>query len=302
MTLFDTDTLELLMIYISEWWVSKKVDAVLKVSVDDEDIVDPPALNQSVNEEDELCKVFWDEVWRWIYKKFSKEGNTSDIIQLSLRIGKRLNGYGIIFWQWCIEEENLTSGTLENIFSFFHFLFSLKEKKITEFNDILKVFNFLALIETDECKRRIRILYQEFIESWKVVEAKFDQFKAIVLRYMKNGDEKIIENFLRAESSTAPQWEEDPKLRWYSPKLNWLRFWQVERRLNHFWFFEPSESRGGSVPKWRGWHRYFWNKDGQKITISHHPGDTWLANLRVIMNQLEELIPNFSVTLWNSLK
>ncbi len=275
-TTYDNDTLEIIFIYLRESDVAQKTQAI---------IWDAKQETLWYDQRD-ILEIFWTQIANPLVEKVEQSWTTEHYWLLA-RIGKILNGYNQEFASWYIQEEWVTISALENIASFFHFLFSLSEKKIKQFNDIGKIFRFLSPIESTECRRRIHVLYEYFITSGKISETEFEGFKNTILRYMKNGDRTIIDNFLTPELPPEAS-DIEAGLQGISGKVIAISFQEVARKLWVLEFIEKEKRASGG-------HRHF-HKWSKKISIPHHPGDVWLLVIRETIKGLW-ITPRY----WNSL-
>lgn len=275
-TTYDNDTLEIIFIYLRESDIAQKTQAIIWD-------VKQEALWY---DQRDILEVFWTQIGNPLVEKIEQSW-TTEHYWLIARIGKILNGYNQEFASWYIQEEWVTINALENIASFFHFLFSLSEKKIKQFNDIGKIFRFLSPIDSTECRRRIQVLYEYFITSGKISETEFEWFKNTILRYMKNGDSTIIDNFLTPELPPEAS-DVEAGLQGISGKVIAISFQEVARKLWILEFIEKEKRASGG-------HRHF-HKWSKKISIPHHPGDVWLLVIRETIKGLW-ITPRY----WNSL-
>lgn len=138
-----------------------------------------------------------EDIYKWLTLYYTQEDiqiikskfNNKNDINFLIKIWKLLNGYRTSFIVWLSVNEYIETKTLENIFFVIHFFY---QRNIKSFNRAKKIFDIALALnwETD----RLEYIENNF-ENFIYIENP-EEFKWVVLKYLKNGDKSIIEKFI----------------------------------------------------------------------------------------------------------
>ena len=218
-----------------------------------------------------IKKIYWEDLWKKLIEKFWHQLKKLNTIT---EIGGKINGMGIIFGNWAYNTEKLSIDDLKKIRSLFS---CLNNFNIKNFDNLEKIFNFLLDIELEDLEDRIMKLYEFFIAT---TPKNYDEFKSVVLKYIKNGDDIILKNYRDKNSSNIPRKEKKEKKLLIDDNIVIITAREAIIKIEKLGF-KRSRSRW-SVSS--GSHTLFYNpKTNKRVLIAVHARDIPKGSLMKII-------------------
>lgn len=131
-----------------------------------------------------IMNIYGEEDADYILDRFKNQNTIRNIS----KIWRVLWAKTSIFTKWLRKEEKLNPDHIDNIYSLLKFFSGFN---ITHFDDIDKIFTFVA--KSEDMQQRI-VYLRIFFKDHDMQD--YESFKVSVIRYIKNGDKKVLEQYM----------------------------------------------------------------------------------------------------------